>query len=108
LLPKVACDVQDENKRTPLVAALLQKQEATARILIEAGVRLDLPNHKGNTPLHIAAANNMSAIVDLLLERGANADARNDAGKCPYQMTTDSEIVDKILMSMKANMPMEA
>lgn len=96
LLQVAPCDVLDGHKRTPLVSALLCKQVGAARLLIEAGVRLDIPNHKGNTPLHIAAAHNMVDIVNLLLARGAAIHARNASGKYPYQLATESALAAKL------------
>ena len=50
-----------------------------ARVLIEAGINVDLQNEIGNTMLHFANQH----LTEKLIEVGANVDIKNDLGQSP-------------------------
>lgn len=100
LLPLVACNVQDEQQRTPLMYAVLERQVPAVDILLEAGARVDLPDYMGNTALHIAAVLDMVDIVGKLLARGASPFAQNKNGIYPKDYTKNPAIL-KLLESQE-------
>ena len=68
-------------KNTPLQAALLAGQLATARLLLERGTDPLVRQAHGFTPLHEAAFHGRRDLVDLLLAAGAELDSRADDGR---------------------------
>jgi ankyrin repeat protein len=70
---------------TALHFAAFFAQEATARILIDAGAPVDLPAHNAMQvrPLHSAATARSAPIVRLLLEHDADPNARQHGGWVP-------------------------
>lgn len=68
---------------TPLQAALLSGQLATARVLIQRGADVLVRQQGGFAPLHEAALMGRRDIVDLLLEAGAEINARANDGRTP-------------------------
>lgn len=53
------------------------------KIMLDAGLNINIANHKGNTLLMLAAYNNSLEVAKLLLERGADVDKINDRGQTP-------------------------
>lgn len=68
-------------KNTPLQAALLANQFATAKLLLERGADPLVRQAHGFTPLQGAALHGRRDIVDLLLGAGAELDSRADDGR---------------------------
>lgn len=68
-------------KNTPLQAALLAGQLATAKLLLERGADPLVRQAHGFTPLHEAAVLGRRDLVDLLLSAGAELDARANDGR---------------------------
>jgi ankyrin repeat protein len=68
-------------KNTPLQAALLAGQLATARLLLERGADPLVRQAHGFTPLQEAALHGDREIIDLLLAAGAELDSRADDGR---------------------------
>ena len=52
-------------------------------IMLDAGLNVNIANHKGNTLLMLAAYNNSLEVAKLLLERGAEVDKVNDKKQTP-------------------------
>ena len=50
------------------------------RIMIEAGLNVNLKTHRGDTLLMLAAYNNSLETAKMLLEKGAKVDEKNDKG----------------------------
>ena len=91
----------DDTGRTPLHLALLCRQYALARQLVEAGAKVTLADNAGMTPLHVLVDNRFPArdlptpadarisvpetlsLIDLLLAHGADINARNGKGVTP-------------------------
>lgn len=67
-----------ENGNTPLHIASLNGHAELARMLLEAGAKVDARGKKGSTPLHLAAMDGHFAVARLLLDRGAGVDTRNN------------------------------
>ena len=53
------------------------------KIMIEAGLNVNLKTHKGDTLLMLAAYNNSYECAKMLLEKGALIDEKNDRGQTP-------------------------
>jgi uncharacterized protein len=68
-------------KNTPLQAALLAGQLATAKLLLERGADPLVRQAKGFSPLHEAALLGRRDLVDLLLVAGAEINARANDGR---------------------------
>ena len=76
VLIKGGADVNQRDARftrwTPLVHAIHKRQDAAARLLLDAGAEVDAEMHGGATPLIFAAAYGETSIVEDLLDRGAD------------------------------------
>ena len=70
-------------RNTPLQAALLSGQFATAKILLDHGADALVRQSKGFTPLHEAALLGRTDIVQLLLDHGAEINSVADNGQTP-------------------------
>lgn len=70
-------------RNTPLQAALLAGQLATARLLLDHGADPLVRQARGFTPLHEAALLGRRDLVDLLLGAGAEINSRSDDGRTP-------------------------
>ena len=53
------------------------------KIMIEAGLNVNLKTHKGDSLLMLAAYNNSYESAKMLLEKGAKIDEKNDRGQTP-------------------------
>jgi ankyrin repeat protein len=70
-------------RNTPLQAALLSHQYATAKILIDHGADVLVRQSKGFTPMHEAALSGRIDILQLLLDHGAEINSVADNGQTP-------------------------
>lgn len=52
-------------------------------IMLNAGLNVNLANHKGNTLLMLAAYNNSLNVAEMLLQKGAEVDKKNDKAQTP-------------------------
>jgi peptidoglycan/LPS O-acetylase OafA/YrhL len=68
---------------TPLMIAALYGNAEAARLLVEAGAKVNAKNKEGDTALHMAAFFCHTEIVELLLENGAEVNAKNNKGETP-------------------------
>lgn len=55
----------------------------TLRLMLQAGMPVNLADHKGNSLLMLAAYHEEAAVVRLLLDHGAAVDQRNDRQQTP-------------------------
>ncbi|TBR78309.1 ankyrin repeat domain-containing protein [Campylobacter novaezeelandiae] len=53
------------------------------KIMLDAGLNINLKTHKGDTLLMLAAYNNSYECAKMLLEKGAKVDEKNDRGQTP-------------------------
>jgi len=70
-------------RNTPLQAALLSGQHATAKILLDHGADALVRQTKGTTPMHEAAFIGRLDLVQLLLDHGAEINSVSDNGETP-------------------------
>lgn len=77
---------------TPLHLAAFFGQLEAARLLLDAGAKLDAVsrNSLANTPLHAAAAGKHPAVATLLLHRGANPHAVDAGGFTPLRIAVEN------------------
>ena len=54
---------------------------AQLELMLNAGLNVNLKNHKGDSLLMLASYNGSYETTKMLLERGANVDERNDRGR---------------------------
>lgn len=60
-----------------------QDDKDSLEIMLNAGLSVNLANHKGDTLLMLAAYHNSMNVARMLLERGAEVDKRNDKNQTP-------------------------
>ncbi|ANV98668.1 hypothetical protein BBW65_07595 [Helicobacter enhydrae] len=79
--------LEEQDKLEELCASAFdfarQNDKESLEILLNAGLNVNLANHKGNTLLMLAAYNNSFEVTKMLLERGAEVDKRNDRNQTP-------------------------
>jgi uncharacterized protein len=88
-------------RNTPLQAALLSGQYATAKILLESGADALVRQAEGITPMHEAAQLGRADIVELLLANGAEINSIDDVGRTPLAFAVKAKHDDLVAM-MKA------
>jgi ankyrin repeat protein len=71
---------------TALMIAAREGQMEIARLLLQRGAAVDMPDALGLTALHVAAINGQDEIVSLLLEAGAEPRAQVEDGRTPLMM----------------------
>ncbi len=70
---------------TPLVSAATFGKTEIAKMLIDAGADLTIPNNDGTTPLHSAAFFCRVEIVQMLIDAKADKTLRNNFGATPRE-----------------------
>jgi hypothetical protein len=81
-LPQVAMDAQDAHGNTALHHAADGGELATCTLLLDAGARCDVPNHKGHTPQLLARRVGHTECAELLRSEGCVDDASGDCDSC--------------------------
>lgn len=94
----------NSKKQTPLHYAIDKLRPKIARMLIDAGARLNLQDQSGKVPLYFAVYNNYSYLVKYLLERGANPNIPDNVGWTPLMVEVanynpSSEIVTQLIQA---------
>jgi len=96
----VDLDERDGKGNTPLQAAILAGDEASARLLIAHGADIKSQNHPGSTALHHASSDGRKDLVFLLLAKGAEENAQDNDGDTPLHSAAlrgHREIVELLL-----------
>lgn len=83
-------------RNTPLQAALLSSQYATAKVLLEHGADALVRQSKGFTPMHEGAAGGRIDILQLLLDHGAEINSVADDGETPLAVALRGKHEDVI------------
>jgi len=74
---------QDSDKRSPLMHAVIDKQNEIVKLLLGRGADVNAKDFNEWTALHFAAQNNDYEIVSLLISRGAKVNAQDSNGNTP-------------------------
>ena len=69
-----------------------ENDKESLEIMLNAGLNINLANHKGNTLLMLAAYHNNIEVVKMLLERGAKVDKKNDKNQTPLLVCASKAI----------------
>ncbi|QYO63538.1 ankyrin repeat domain-containing protein [Leptolyngbya sp. 7M] len=92
---------------TPLMTAACYGRVEIARILIEAGAKIDARDKSGKTPLIIAAEFGSVGVVDLLVQAGAKIVAKDSKGCIAFDYVSND--FDAASVSMEDELkPMQA
>ena len=88
------------NDWTPLMHAVHKNQTGTARALIEAGAKLDVPGAHNETALMMAAGYGQEEMVRLLLKAGADATHKEVHGLTALDLAATGVFdIDKITLT---------
>jgi ankyrin repeat protein len=69
----------------------IAKQMLIAKMLIDAGVDVNVQNSVGSTALHVSAYENDLELTKMLLDAGADKTISNDVG-LPYEIADNQEL----------------
>ncbi|STX28807.1 Ankyrin-repeat containing protein. Substrate of the Dot/Icm secretion system [Legionella beliardensis] len=78
-------------ERTALHWAVACQNLDCARVLVKAGVSLDLQDKEGKTPLHKAVANGDKPMIEMLILAGARSNILDKASKKPKDCAPDKD-----------------
>jgi ankyrin repeat protein len=78
----------------PLHSAVAADHTMIAKMLLEAGAKVNVAQMSGVTPLHSAAQNGNIELLIVLLEAGALVSARMEGGKTPGQLAAEKGFTD--------------
>ena len=84
--PDVDLNIQDNDLKTPLHLACINKNLKIVQLLLTNQVNLDQEDIFGNTALHYAFISNNAPIIEELLEKGANKLKKNTKGELPEDL----------------------
>jgi hypothetical protein len=102
----IPLDLVDEYGYTPLIQAAIVNSTSKAKLLLNAGAKVDFPDLTNRTALHWAASNANLDLCKILLKKGANPNAYTSAGQpamvVPLLKKLDK--IKKILLKHGANL----
>jgi len=78
----------------PLHSAVASDHTMVAKMLLEAGAKVNVAQQSGATPLHSAAQNGNIELLIVLLEAGAEVNARMEGGKTPANLAAEKGFSD--------------
>jgi ankyrin repeat protein len=79
-----------------------------ARMLIEHGADLNLPNNYGRTPLHLAVMYQSTSVAEVLLDAGAEVETKDQWGETPLNQASNTvHILSTILVESGAILPVK-
>lgn len=73
--------IQDYDKRTPLHVAACVGNLKSARLLVQNGANVNVPDKSGKTPLDLALERGSKEVAKFLLGRTSNPKAKSDVAK---------------------------
>lgn len=85
-------NLTNARKETPLGSAILADNPEAARLLLERGAKVDIPERAGRLPIHLAAAVGSGQIIELLAKHGADPNARLASGEPRLEMDTPLQV----------------
>jgi ankyrin repeat protein len=96
---KTDLEARDHRMRTPLMAATVEKDEAAASMLLDAGVNIHVQQEHGETLFMSALANTSVSLAERVFEMGPDLTARTNTGWTPlmYAMKYDKEALVPVI-----------
>ena len=106
LQQEVNLNLVDEYGYTPLIQAAIVNSASKAKLLLNAGAKVDFPDLTKRTPLHWAASNGNVELCKLLLNSNANANAYTSAGQpaIVVPILRKQEKIKKLLLNHGASL----
>ena len=86
---------------TPLLAAIVNKQQRAAKQLLEQGADPNRAHSLFGPPVHVAAGAGNAESLQILLEGGADANARNSQGQTPLQVVAAARAAQEKLIQVE-------
>ncbi|EOY19728.1 Kinases,ubiquitin-protein ligases isoform 1 [Theobroma cacao] len=85
------CTAQDsQHGRTALHTAAMANDVDLVKIILDAGVDVNIRNVHNTTPLHVALARGATSCVGLLLSAGADCNLQGDEGDNAFHIAADT------------------
>ena len=94
-------NVINNNKETPLLLAIANKNEGLANLLIEHNANITLRDKGDMSPLMLCCKNGYKDLVVKLVERGANINEKNILGDTPLKIAQTNGHEDLAIMILK-------
>ncbi|XP_072254425.1 receptor-interacting serine/threonine-protein kinase 4 [Pyxicephalus adspersus] len=106
---KANLNAQTTDGRTPLHLAAQRGHYRVARMLVELGCNVNLPNAQLKTPLHIAAETGHTSTARLLIHHGANINAITIEGYTALDLASHHQHYSavKLIMDERSNIKYE-
>ncbi|KFB38612.1 AGAP010571-PA-like protein [Anopheles sinensis] len=82
---------RDFLQRTPLIIAVVMRNEAMVQYLLDRGANIDEVNSMGMNSLHVAVLNNLTPICRKLLSAKVKINAEDDCGRTPLVIALENE-----------------
>ncbi|XP_047315688.1 E3 ubiquitin-protein ligase KEG [Impatiens glandulifera] len=79
-----------QNGRTALHAAVMAGDALLVKIILDAGVDVNIRNVNNRIPLHMALARGSSSCIGLLLSAGADCNLQDDEGNNAFHIAAES------------------
>lgn len=86
LIDGVNIEERDEDGRTPLILAVMCKQDQVTQLLIEKGAAPNVVDKHLGGPLHYATRNKAEKIANLLIKHGADVSLCSNDGLSPLHV----------------------
>jgi len=104
-------NIQDKDKRTPLIHAVIDNNLEIIKILIESGVDVNFQDSLGYASLHYSAQNYLIDVAKVLLENKAVVDIKDIYGNTPlfkavFNSKGRGEVIS-LLLSFGADMNLQ-
>jgi ankyrin repeat protein len=93
---------RDEDGRTPLMQACIDRKGEIAKLLIDRGASIDATDYQMWTPLHFSVQEGSSEIAEKLLKCGCRVDPEDENGNTPlwravFDFNGDLKVIQALL-----------
>uniref|UniRef100_A0A182J010 Uncharacterized protein n=1 Tax=Anopheles atroparvus TaxID=41427 RepID=A0A182J010_ANOAO len=99
---------RDFLQRTPLIIAVVVRNEAMIQYLLDRGASIDAANTQGMNSLHVAVLNNLTPICRKLLDANANVNAEDTCGRTPLVIALENELLGAAEMLLQCGARVES
>ena len=89
-------EMEDVERSTALMISVESGSGDSAKVLIEAGARVNIVNDNNLSPLHLAATHGVADIAKILLDHEAEVDTVNSADQTPLHAACGHGNVDMV------------